>query len=242
MSRFIARRGLPEKVYSDNATNFKGAQEELKSVVISNNKGVVDFARSKGIVWHFHPPYGSHHAGHYERLIRSVRCVLSGLTNEQEMSEDSFCTFLCEVEKILNDRPLTVLSDDPGDEAPLTSNLILLLRGNSCQSLFADERSEVKRYHRQAQYLASIFWKRWIHEYVPSLICRQKWFVPRRNLKVDDVVLMSGEGYSRGNWPLARVVEVYPGSDDLVRKVLVKDKVGLKVRPVSKLAILEMAE
>ena len=66
----------------------------------------------QAIHWHFHPPLGFHHGGHYERLIRSVRGVLSGITIEQEMSKDNLLTFLCEAERILNDRPLTLISDD----------------------------------------------------------------------------------------------------------------------------------
>ena len=78
-----------------------------------------------------------------------------------------------------------------------------------------------------------------MNEYVPSLHVRQKWLNPKRNLKVGDIVLMSGEGFARGQWPLARVVEVYADNDNFVRKVMVKDKSGLKVRPISKLALLE---
>ncbi|ELU12962.1 hypothetical protein CAPTEDRAFT_201173 [Capitella teleta] len=44
VKRFIARRGVPEKVYSDNATNFHGAQEELKDAIQSHD---VDAQSSK---------------------------------------------------------------------------------------------------------------------------------------------------------------------------------------------------
>ena len=46
---------------------------------------------------------------------------------------------------------------------------------------------------------------------------------------------MCGEGYPRGHWPLAKVVEVSKDID--VRKVSNKDKNGLKVRPITKLAL-----
>ena len=56
--------------------------------------------------------------------------------------------------------------------------------------------------------------------YVPSLQLRQKWFLPKRNLKVGDLVLMCGEGYPHGHWPLAKVVEVSKDIDGNVRKVV----------------------
>lgn len=238
LSRFISRRGLPEKIFSDNATNFKGAQDELKNIVLSIDEEASKFAVSKGVQWHFHPPLGSHHGGHYERFIRTVRRVLRGITDEQEMSEDNLMTFLCEAEKIINDRPLTPLTDDPNDSTPITPNMILLLRNNSGQELFPSE-NKVRSYHRQAMFLGELFWKRWCEEYVPSLMVRQKWLVPKRNLKEGDLVLMCGEGFPRGSWPMARVVQIFRDSDQMVRKVMVKDKNGLKVRPITKLALLE---
>ncbi|ELU00127.1 hypothetical protein CAPTEDRAFT_97468, partial [Capitella teleta] len=42
------------------------------------------------------------------------------------------------------------------------------------------------------------FWGRFLKEYVPSLILRQKWLEPKRNLKVNDLVLMCNEGSQRG--------------------------------------------
>ena len=133
------------------------------------------------------------------------------------------------------------MSDDPDDQTPLTPNLILLLRGNVCKPLY-EAQNAPKAYHRQAQFLADLFWKRWLKRYVPSLQLWQKWFLPKQNLKVGDLVLMCGEGYPRGCWPLAKDVEVSKDIDGNVRKVTSKDKNGLKVRPITKLALLESAK
>ena len=52
-------------------------------------------------------------------------------------------------------------------------------------------------------------------------------------------MFLAGEGYRRGQWPVGRVTEVYPGIDGLVRSVQVRCATGFKVRPVNKLALLE---
>ena len=39
-------------------------------------------------------------------------------------------------------------------------------------------------------------------------------------------------------WPLARVIEVQPGNDGLVRVVTIKTSTGVYKRPVTKLAVL----
>ena len=53
---------------------------------------------------------------------------------------------------------------------------------------------------------------------------------------------MCGEGHPRGKWPIARVIESYVDDDGLVRKVLIKDKNSVKIRPVTKLALLEASD
>ena len=58
----------------------------------------------------------------------------------------------------------------------------------------------------------------------PLLVPRRKWNVERRNVRVDDVVLISDPNSIRGKWTLGRVILVYPGSDNKIRNVKVKTK------------------
>ena len=67
--------------------------------------------------------------GVWERQIRMVRKVLNAILREQIIDDKCLSTLCCEVESIVNGRPLTVLSDDPNDETPLTPNHLLLLHG-----------------------------------------------------------------------------------------------------------------
>ena len=54
LSRFIARRGKPEKIYSDNGTNFRGAKEDLQNAITSLDGPAGSYAQSKGFIWHFY--------------------------------------------------------------------------------------------------------------------------------------------------------------------------------------------
>ena len=69
------------------------------------------------------------------------------------------------------------------------------------------------------QYLADLFWKRWVREYLPLLQERQKWNDNKKNLAVGDVVAIMDPSAPRGSWSLGRVLEVFPGSHSLVRSV-----------------------
>ena len=55
-----------------------------------------------------------------------------------------------------------------------------------------------------------------------SLQPRQKWVATRRNLQVDDVVVVMDDNSPRNCWKVARVKETFPDGDGLVRKVRIK--------------------
>ena len=175
----------------------------------------------------------------WERQIRSVRRILRALLRHQTLSEDNLRTLLCEVEAILNSRPLTKPSDDPNDLEPLTPAHILTLKGpTSSPGVFCRQDLYVSQRWRQVQYLADQFWLRWRKEYLPLLQERQRWNVARRNLSVDDIVLIVDEDAPRGSWPMGRVMEVFKDRSGLVRKAKVKTQSGEYLRPIAKLCLL----
>ena len=91
---------------------------------------------------------------------------------------------------------------------------------------------------RVAQHLANCFWTRWRKEYLQGLQTRQKWMEVKRNLQVDDVVLLKEEGVVRGHWPMARVAEVHQSEDGLVRSVSVQVGRQILKKPVNKTVLL----
>ena len=241
LQRFITRRGEPVEIRSDNGTNFVGAQLELRRALKEWNLAQIDdFLRKKEIQWIFNPPATSHMGGVWERQIRTVRSVLLGLLQLQILDEEGLTTLMCLVESIVNSRPITKLSDDPKDLTPLTPNHLLLLRSSPSlpQGLFVKQDLYRRRW-RQVQYLADIFWKRWLTEYLPTLQERQKWLHPKRNLRVGDLVLVRHDNTPCPRWPLGLIVNTYPGSDGLVRSVQVKTQSGVYDRPTDKICLLE---
>ena len=149
------------------------------------------------------------------------------------MEEEVLATLLTEVESILNSRPLCPVSDDINDYESLTPNHLLLQR--AVQTLppgcFVKEDIYARKKWRQTHILADHFWKRWLKEYVPSLLERQKWFRPRRNVEVGDLVLLVDECIPRGQWRMGRVTKAMRGVDGLIRTVEVKTGPAL-LRPI----------
>jgi hypothetical protein len=244
LQRFICRRGQPSEIRSDNGTNFVGGERELREAVREWNKPQVqEYLRQKEIKWNFNPPTASHMGGVWERQIRSVRKILSALTKQQTLNDESLLTLMCTVENIINNRPLTTVPDDPEDLEPLTPNHLLQLRmGPSLPpGVFAKQDLYSRRRWRQVQYLADLFWKRWIKEYLPTLQLRRKWLKRERNVEVGDAVLLVDDDLPRNNWLLGRVISVFPGADGLVRTVEVKTKNNILLRPIRKVCVIDGA-
>lgn len=110
-------------MYSDNGTNFRSADIELKkSIKEWNTSKIAKDLQQKGVPWHFNQPTGSHHGGSWERLICSVRKIMNVTVREEGLH-----TLLCEAEAV-NSRPITKASSDLNDLEALTPNHLLLLK------------------------------------------------------------------------------------------------------------------
>ncbi|XP_062567165.1 uncharacterized protein LOC134229426 [Saccostrea cucullata] len=246
LRRFIARRGQVKKIRSDNGTNFVGADRELRNSIKDWNESQIHEAMlQRNIDWQFNPPAGSHHGGVWERIIRSVRKVMNSVLREQILDDEGLGTLMCEIESILNDRPITKSSDRYDDLEVLTPNHLLLMRiqPNLPPGVFTETDNYCRRRWRQVQYMANLFWNRWVKEYLPLLQERQKWHELKRNLKVGDVVLVVDSNAPRNSWPMGVVREIIPDRFGLVRQVKVKTATNVLTRPIDKLClVLEVDE
>ena len=238
LRRFIARRGRPQNIFSDNGTNFVGAAKVLRESLRSLNENKIhQYCSQQDINWTFNPPTASHMGGAWERMIRSIRKILKGILGAQTLNDEGLLTFITEVESIINSRPLVPVSFSDTSQDPLTPNHLLLLRGNPNlpPGLFFKEDCYTRRRWAQIQFLANQFWKRWMDEFVPNLLHRQKWFEVKKNLQVNDVVLLVEDMTQRSKWVMGRVLETYPDKRGLVRTVLVKTQTNVVKRPIAKL-------
>lgn len=136
------------------------------------------------------------------------------------------------------------LTDDPTDLNYLTpahavqgERIVQPLGTNVTHTLL----NRVRQY-KIMEKLHQDFWQILRRDYLTTLQNRVKWTSQKENLKENDFVLIKEDNLPPGVWPMARVIELYPGADGLVRKVKVRTYKNDYVRPVQKLIRLQINE
>ena len=246
LRRVIARRGPIRELRSDQGTNFVGAENELKrSLQEMDDERIKAELLKHNIDWIRNPAMASNFGGAWERQIRSVRNIMAALMKQHghSLDDESLQTLLCEVEAVINSRPLTTESlSDPLSLLPLTPST--LLTGKTKLILpppgkFQREDVYCKRRWRRVQHIANEFWSRWNKEYLQSLQARQKWTRQRRDFTEGDIVLLKDDNTCRNKWPMARVTAARRDHQGQVRSVTVQSATGSVLsRPINKLVLL----
>ncbi|XP_022168208.1 uncharacterized protein LOC111032244 [Myzus persicae] len=243
LTRFMSRRGQCARLFSDNGTNFVGANRELLSKFreFNRNNKTHEFLSARSITWQFIPPSSPHFGGLWESAVKSAKKHLYCISKGVSMTYDETTTLLCQIEAVLNSRPLTPLSTSPSDFTALTPGHFLVggpLMLPPELDLSTVPHNRLKRFKlMQAQ--MQHFWKRWSTEYLPQIQKRGKWTKPTKNFQVGDLAILKDDLLPPIHWNLVRVVKVHPGLDQIVRAVTVLNSSGVELkRPVVKLALL----
>lgn len=243
--RFISRRGHPTVMYSDNGTNFVGANRELKELKLllltqNHNNNIAEELSQAGIEWVFSPERASHFGGLWEAGVKSVKYHLKRTLGNAILTFEEMSTVLCQIEACLNSRPLVPMSSDPSDLNVLTPGHFLVhapLNALPEPSLTDIKINRLDRW-QYVQLLQQHFWKRWSKDYLSRMQQRPKWFQRRRDLKIGDLVLMAEDNLPPSKWARGRVEQTHPGRDGHVRVVTLRTATSTFRRPVVKLTLL----
>ncbi|XP_062708625.1 uncharacterized protein LOC134288285 [Aedes albopictus] len=241
--RFVLRRGPPISIFSDNGTNLKAANKELQEQIKRIDTSCANVFTNARTQWRFSPPSAPHMGGIWERMVRSVKQVMSELNGGRRLNDETLLTVISEAEEIVNSRPLVYLPQDSMHAEALTPNSFV--RGvTSCldnPGISPTNQAEALRNaYKRLQITADALWKRWIHEYLPGLNHRSKWLEESKPLAPGDLVFIV-DGHSRNGWIRGQVESVFAGRDDRIRQALVRTANGVYRRPVTKLAVIEVA-
>ena len=236
LRRFIARRGIPSLIVSDNATKFVGARRDLNELEKMAKAGAQSYS---SIEWLFIPPRSPNFGGLWEAAVKSMKHHLRRVMGNSILTYEEITSILCQIEQVLNNRPMMALTNNPDDIFALTPSM--LVNGSRLDAIpqpclqTMDARGHPAKRFRALQQLLSQFWKRWASVYVASLQPRGKWRQEGANISIDDVVLITDDGVPPLQWSIGRVMQLKLGHDGLALVVLVRTSRGEFTRPVSKL-------
>lgn len=238
---FVSRRGHPEKVYSDNGTNFIGANNELNQAFEAWKAETIQYyVNVAGTEWHFITPSAPHEGGIWEAAVKQMKHHLIRIMGAQKYSYKSITNLLSSIEACLNSRPLCALTDDPDDVEALTPAHFLIGRPlNLPIHEIADEPPcTLKRLFKQRLFQINSFWKQWSQDYLHSLTQLPKWRKMQDNIKIGQLVLIKSDNVAPTYWAMGRVIEIHLGTDGKARSVTLKTQTSVLKRSVRKLCVL----
>ena len=120
-------------------------------------------------------------AGVWERLVRSTKSFFRALLEKETkklLTDEGIYTLLCEVENILNDRPITSNATGLDDAPALTPNMLLTFQRRTTPALddYDTREGYAQRWWRHIQHLFNRFLK--------AIYCRVR-FDPHRPIEMD---------------------------------------------------------
>lgn len=268
LRRFIRRRRTPETILSDNGSNFILAQKSILKISdeemrqkrewfkVFESEKINKFLIKNGINWHFNSPVSPWRGGAFERLIQSIKFHLKRTIGRKTCFWEELLTIFVEVERVINERPLTFLSSqeilepirpidilDPTGDKPYGPQLSII--GDDEEEFVVFENKEKSRdklliTYKKAVFKVHVFWEKWKDCYLTSL--REKYDKIHNKTgkfpKIGQVVLVkTEENCPRSFWKLGRINEMLSDRTAIVQ-------IGKKTfeRPINILFPLELDE
>ena len=266
LRRFISRRGKPQKMLSDNASQFgtvaaviqEAALEDVGLDEKPDTGNILDYCSRQGIDWKFISPLAPWQGGIYERMIGLAKTAFRKAVGRHLLREKELETLVVEIEAILNSRPITYLEDESLEVIrPIDFLLPGAHLGTYRQVSTGDDQNYRDRkltgrellleHWTQTNHLLDKFWNHWYADYLQSLRERtqskhkQRRSLTRRRPRLGEIVLIFDSNNPRGIWKTGKIVEVFESDDKEIRSATVEleSKHRLK-RPVSNFLPLEV--
>ncbi|XP_057329918.1 uncharacterized protein LOC130670521 [Microplitis mediator] len=244
MGQLPSHRVSPSLVFENIGVDYAGPVSlPLLTGALKESSHLQQHLANDGTQWSFNPPGAPHMGGKWEAAVKSIKYHLQRTIADTLLTYEDFSTFLIQVEVVLNSRPLSALSEDPDDLTALTPGHFI--RGAAINTIPEPNLTAIstsKLSHLQhSQERLQHFWDRWSTECLQSHQSISKWNTSYHDIAVGSLVLLSDERYPLRKWPLARVIQLHPGADGLIRVVTLKTASSNHKRPISKLVLLTVS-
>ncbi|CAD5226515.1 unnamed protein product [Bursaphelenchus okinawaensis] len=239
--RFEARRGIPDRVRSDNAESFKLAAKVLQG-------------RSDAIRWTFITPRGPWKGALWERLIQPLKRSVKRIVGRNKLPFRQLEALVIRAEAVVSHRPLFSPEANAAILRPIDFLLPAGVKGTSPtfddtveEEWVAHDRLEqrLQRLKGYQEKLLNRFWQLWRKEYLQSIATNEHYATNAANQQttpvVNETVLIFEELQPRSVWKIGQIVRCDPDRDDVHRVATVRLQDGKELqRPIPLLYPLEL--
>ncbi|XP_028408199.1 uncharacterized protein LOC114530777 [Dendronephthya gigantea] len=240
LKRLVARRGRPQRIYSDNAKTFAAAAKWLRNIM--KDERLHDWLSKFEIRWQFNTSRAPWWGGQYERIIGLVKQALYKTGGGTLLTWNALQDHLLDIQVSLNNRPLSYVEDDI--QLPLlTPNTLMHNRPNNIptQDYHEVEERDLRKTAKRLEKCKDKLWRRWTDEYLKGL--RERHNLRHNNkqftLKVGEVVIIKSDERDRNKWKLGIVENLI--RDGVVRVAKLRAGKGHLERAVQHLYPLELS-
>ncbi|EFO85539.1 hypothetical protein CRE_29148 [Caenorhabditis remanei] len=235
--KFVAIRGRPTKIVSDNGTNFVLGQKIIEEA-FERSDCPPDMHK---IDWKFITPYAPWKGGVYERMVKSVKEAFYKAVGRSKLTFEELTTVLYEATASINQRPLTKLEDDINAETPIrpcdfiNQEMEIRLPLEGALDIKEDFRPATELQSKESMLntvealkssikASERVWKVWNSKYLAEMREGHKLRMDKKRgspkpPKVGQLVLMCEELQPRNVWKMAKILRLNESSDGVVRDV-----------------------
>jgi len=208
--RFVARRGVPKIIYSDNAPTFITTAKDLET-------------RSE-IEWRFIPPRAPWWGGFYERMVQIVKNLLRKTFDTEKLHFIEFSSALVKIEGIINDRPLAVINNDCEISRSVTPSDLLLGRRSfeTYETGMFFSLDFIKRRLKSQEEILKSFWLSFQKQYLIELKQHKNKQKNSSMPTVGQLVHIRDDNVARRYWKIGRITDTFEGNDGNIRAVNVR--------------------
>ncbi|KAK6750874.1 hypothetical protein RB195_002690 [Necator americanus] len=252
--RFIARRGTPDLIISDNATTFRSANDSLQSTIY-NRKAIEKISTqlaNRKIEWRFITPLSPWKGGFYERLVGLFKSAFKKAIKHTLLPLSQFQTLVAEIEAVLNSRPLLSISDTSSSPHVLrpidfvSPQVELQLPSPHHNPLYIPP-NRLSEWYKETLAVLNNFWDIWYKDYLSAISARHQHRIHQGRSSplipsVGDVVLIADKNVPRGQWPLAIITTIHRTKSNIPRSATVRIANGHELqRSINQLHPLEIS-
>ena len=221
--RHAATYGQPVEINSDRGTNFILVRSTIQDIQTAwEDCEPLIRQEYPEIKWQLNPPRTPSFGGHFEALVKTIKQTFKTLVRWPKylLTEEELITGLKEAAGMANMRPITPLSEDPNDLPPLRPSDFLNAPTLNLIPNWND-RVLVHTLKTELDKLKQEVWERMRAE-VLSHSQRLKDIHQSKIITVGEIVLLRNHDWRPEHWPLARILQVHPGKDGIVRVATVR--------------------